>query len=254
MLKKYLQKETIEDISISKLNMLNSVFFILTFTIMWKQYAYLSTFPRCPVFESLSAIPPFFNTVLFGIVMASALFNLIYNSLKFIAIIIVAFTFLLLLDANNIYPFTLFHFTVFIVLLLVKRCLINSETALNFVRWFIIGIYFSAAIQKINPLFEKEVFSWFIAPLMSKLSAENYQLLSKTYLVIPIWEIVITLFLMFQKTRKIGLVLAVIIHVSILFIFSPLYRNYFGPLIPFNIALIFFNLFLFKAYNQNIVI
>ena len=253
MFKKYLLNETIEADSISKLNMLNGVFFILTLTLMWRQYAHVSTFPTSPIFESLSVIPKQINFILFFVVFISSILTVTYNTLRLVPIILVSFSLLFVLDVNNIYPFTLFHFTVFVVLFFVKRGLINSETALNFVRWFLVGIYFSGAIQKMNPLFEKEVFNWLTVPLISKFSSANYLLISKTYALIPIWEITTTLFLIFNKTRKLGLIFVVIIHVTILFIFSPLYRNFFGPLFPFNIALIFFNLFLFRSYNGNLL-
>jgi hypothetical protein len=47
--------------------------------------------------------------------------------------------------------------------------------------------------------------------------------------------------------------MAIVMHMVIIILYSPLHLNYFGPLLPFNISLIFLVNNLFKDYDGNMV-
>ena len=222
--------------------------------LMWKQYAHVSSFLAVPLLNILDGISVWYIRISFLILVSSIIFSFFVRNKYVLGLIVITFSLLLIFDANNIYPFTLFEFTIYILFFLFYNNIINAEGTLHLSRWLLLGIYFSGCIQKLNPLFENGIFEWFLLPLRYYLSSSNTLTIKNLSWIIPVWEGLGMLLLIFARTRKLGLFLIISTHVIILFLFSPFYRKVFGPLVFFNVGLIGFVLVLFKDYKSNLIL
>lgn len=155
-------------------------------------------------------------------------------------------------DLNFLMPFILFYITIWFCFLLGEFGLTDKPQTLSLMRLLVVGVYLSSCIQKLNVNFEHIIYPWLISPFRNYCSYSTFVFIQKLVWLIPIWEGIVTLLLLFRKTRKVGLVMAIIIHIVILILYSPLHLNYFGPLFPFNVSLIFIVFYLFRNYEGNL--
>jgi len=230
----------------------NSIISLVMLLLLAKLFSHSSTFPMCPFFSVIPIVPKSFSIVLYLILVIACSMS-IFISNKFITLGIVLILFVLgLIDANNIHPFMLCYWTIFIIILLYQFSYIDNNLTLNLIRWLIIGIYFASSIQKMNPYFSEGTYEWLVAPFQKIFSKNIFLFLKNCDEFIPVWELLITIFLVFKKTRKLGTYMAILMHLLIVFILSPIIRPNFYSVHPFNISLIILDILLFKDYKGNI--
>jgi hypothetical protein len=92
------------------------------------------------------------------------------------------------------------------------------------------GLFFWSGMNKVNPWFQTEIFSWFFSPLFNG----KWQ---QFYFLIPAIEITSAILLLFQKTRKNAVIVCIAKHIFVVFMLSPLFHNWNYVVIPWNIGL-----------------
>lgn len=220
--------------------------------LVWRHYTHQTYFPSHPLlFGEHSKV---FEITCFVSMLISVLIYYLKPRKQVSLVLIILFLLFFLLDINFLMPFILFYISIWLCIVLEDFGLIQKDLALLLMRMLVVGVYLSSSLQKVGTSFEQIIYPWLIEPSRSYLNISSFKLLTAQVWFIPIWEGLVTLFLLFPKSRKIGLFMAIVIHVVILILYSPLHLNYFGPLFPFNFSLIFFVYYLFKDYQGYLLI
>jgi hypothetical protein len=102
------------------------------------------------------------------------------------------------------------------------------------------GLYFWSGLNKLNPWFYDEVFCWFFSPFSNQLP------ITLSY-IIPFLEMLSGVLLLFSGMQKSAAFFCIIKHGLIATLLSPLFLNWNGVVIPWNICLA---LLLFLIYYQ----
>lgn len=124
----------------------------------------------------------------------------------------------------------------------------SSLKTLPTLQFAIAMVYFWTGLQKLNPLFVQDVYSWLVN--IFEVTKPLAELPSLGYLI-GLGEALIGLGLLFPKTRKLGILLAIVLHLLILIFLIG--DNYWNPIVyPWNVAMIGLVFVLF--WNQKEVV
>ena len=96
-------------------------------------------------------------------------------------------------------------------------------------------VYFWSGVQKLNPQFFAEVVPSLAGPYLARLPASFARLATPLAVLIPLIEICAGLMLLTRRSRRVGVVLAVLTHLAVLLLFVPLRRN--NIIWPWNVAM-----------------
>lgn len=229
-----------------------AVFTLLMMLLLYKHYLHLTNFPGHPIIDFVRT-----DWLIHGIYLVLVLITVVLyiKPVKYLSLLyLVLFTIYFFLDLNFLMPFILFYMSIWVCYTLYDLEICSENDSNLLIRLFTIGVYLSSSLQKFNPNFQGIVYPWLIAPFRSVVSVSVFQFLEHLVWFIPIWEGLVTMLLLFRKTRRLGLIMALAIHIVILFLYSPLHLNYFGPLFPFNFSLIFIVYFSFNDYQDNVIV
>ncbi len=206
--------------------------------------------PVCPVFEKLFIQPPYDYVLL--ILEICLLILLIVSSkpriiLFFILVLNLTFV---ILDQNRLQPWFYLYNCFFLVLFFYNWRIDNIN---NYHSFFVIlqlcicAVYIYSGLQKFNPNFVNETYSWFIKPMAKMISERQMNFLTKTGYFIPFLEIGIGIGLLIKPIRFIAITLVIILHVAILILMGPFGNNYNSVIWPWNLIMIILVLLLFSG-------
>jgi hypothetical protein len=108
----------------------------------------------------------------------------------------------------------------------------------GFVQILLIGIYFWSGVHKINENFIDQTFSLMLKSIFSIKDNSLLIFLKPFGYIIPCMEVTCGLFLIFPRTRLLGIVLSLTIHITILGFISPLGIDTNYIIAPWNFAMI----------------
>jgi hypothetical protein len=214
---------------------------------LWAGHRWL---PVCPLFEEFSINPPF-DFILFALEIILLLMLLISSKPRpIIFFILLLNAVYILLDQNRLQPWFYLYNSIFMVLFFYNWRIDNINAYHSF---FVIlqlcfaSVYIFSGLQKINPNFITDTYSWFIQPLSTFASPRQMGFLTKTGGVIPYLEIFIGLGLLIKQLRFLAIPLLIIMHLIILLLMGPLGNNYNMVVWPWNIIMIVLALLLFSG-------
>jgi hypothetical protein len=207
-------------------------------------------FPLCPLFENFNINPPF-DFILFGAELLLLVILLFTPHPRLIVFLILMVNVLLVFsDQNRLQPWFYLYNCLFLVLLFYNWRIDNInlyQSVFVILQLCIASVYVFSGLQKLNPNFVPETFSWFIKPLGRFVSERQMDILIKGGKMIPYLEMFIGFGLLVKPLRFIAIPMVIIMHVSILILIGPLGNNYNMVVWPWNIVMIALSVFLFSG-------
>ena len=191
-------------------------------------------FPLISLFEGIP-IPNFtFDVVLISLFLVSFLGFVFKPNWKFSILIIGIYGFWILLDQNRIQPF---YFEMIFMVLALTQFNTNPKRVKQCILLILIGTYFWSGMHKFNDLF----FEKWANGLSKRIPfVPEWMRLAFTYAV-PFLEASFGAFLIFPKTRKLGIWLIALMHTIILATFIKGGYGYIVfPMTLFNVFVLFY--------------
>lgn len=194
-------------------------------------------YPQVPAFEALCSAPPLIDYVLaVGIVGSLTAWLLTPRRTATLAAWSVAASLAAscLLDQHRFQPWT---YQLIFAAVILATC--EAKLAIRLMRWIVISIYVYSALSKLNVPFttdEGQMFldvplGWFGAK--GALSETARQV---TTLLFPLGELTVGLLLAIPRTRKVGVILAVVMHASLMLAVGPLGLNHWPGVLLWNVC------------------
>jgi hypothetical protein len=235
-------------ISFVKINQLlqsTCIFWILTKILSWKLWLSKRDFPVIPVFDSLNKIPHYVHFALL-IVSLVLLFLLVLFPKKkyFIGLILLAEICSCLLDQNRWQPYELHFILIFCFFMFLNE----TKDIINYVFFLFAATYIFSGLHKINGGFL--YFVWENSILRFFLGFQKFQIKSMFIhylgLILPIFEILGGLGLLFLKNKKWVILALIALHIFVVVWLNPLGLGNNTVVIPWNFAMIAFLLILYS--------
>ena len=200
-------------------------------------------FPRAPIFDNFSTLPPSVETILFVFLiglLAAILISSKPKKLIFFALVVAGiFAFF---DQMRWQPWFYQYFFMLAILGLFSWNYSDVEkrqAVLNTSRLIVVSIYFFSGLQKVNPDFIGGVFPFPLQIFPLSLG-----------IIVPFLEMGIGIGLLTKKYRKHAIFLALIMLGFVLCTFGPLGHNLNSVVWPWNVSMALFAVILFwRAEN-----
>lgn len=210
-------------------------------------------FPLIPVFNSFIEFSTTINYGLFFLLLISLTAVFFSANRKYVIAFLSIIILLILQDQTRLQPWTYIYILILLPYLL-KDNTQTSQKKINYFQLIFIGIYIWSGIHKLNPNFVEVTFRSMILFLFKINNASiSNSFLSLGY-GIPVIEIGIGLSLIFRKTRKFGVVLAIISHAVIIIFVSAAGGLTNSVVYPWNIAMVLCVFFLFYKLENKVII
>jgi len=203
-----------------------------------------SGFPKIPRFDFI-IIPQSPWDYIFSFVLFILLLLFLFKPKKYIGIsIVILYLFLALIDQNRLQPYFYQSILIIFVVSYLRTNKKNSTIILHCLMLIFIATYFWSGIHKINSNFYLQ---WEHA--LNKHFSYIPQIIRTTftYLVAPI-ELFMGVFLLFNKTRKFGVIAIILMHITI--ISTLIWLGYGFNVIPWNLQNIMSVIILFWTYKS----
>ena len=237
------------------LSQLMAFTFITEILLSWKLW-----FPVDREFPMMSALSWFDFSV--GIVGDGFLLFTLLIALIFIAIdkhrtfaISITLGCLVILVLEDITRFQPWVYTQGAILFLISFNNRKREKAiLSGVMFIVASVYVWSGIQKFNLIFFRETFPWLLSAFGIDIRIDSkhaYDILNYLVAVIPLIEVSIGLFLLFTRTRKIGIITGLLMHSFIILSLGPSGHNWNIIIWSWNLCLMLF-LVLYYSSRMNI--
>ncbi|MDQ3049027.1 MAG: HTTM domain-containing protein [Bacteroidota bacterium] len=214
-------------------------------------------FPTSPVSSLIPALQSPFDFILLGLIVLSLTFTIVLrNPQKFILLFIICACIMMLTDQNRWQPWFYQYLLMFFVLAGFNfRCDNEKfqEAILGIFKIMIAAVYFWSGLQKMNPNFISDTFPWIMDPITRHLaegSISHFLFLGKAF---PLIEIFTGILLLFTATRRYAAIIAITMHVFILFVLGPAGHDYNYVVWPWNVAMIAFCSILFLNKNASAI-
>lgn len=209
------------------------------------------TLPACPLIVLPQA--EVINSLTFTITVLSAACLVMGTSRKLhVASLVLAVSLSILLDLNRFQPWV-YEYLIIISLSSAKpSSTAGADNRLKYVSLAVMSIYLFSGLEKLNWYFLTRMGPWLagfsIAPTIS---FEQYPLAMIASAVMAVGEIAICPLLFMKRTRKFGILAAVLMHLSILSILGPRGLNINAAAWPWNIfqLLLVFGCFMQLPYS-----
>ncbi|MDT7689543.1 MAG: hypothetical protein QOE46_2302 [Acidobacteriota bacterium] len=203
------------------------------------------SFPVAPVFDFLPGVPSPFDYVWLGALVVLLLLVAASARPRGYACAFLALAVgLALLDETRWQPWFYQYLFMLFALAVCSKGVEGEEKVLRACALIVASLYFWGGAQKLNPQFFSEVVPSLAVELLPRLPASFARLTTPLGALIPLTEICAGLLLLTRRWRRVGMLLALLIHVSVLMLFFPSRRN--KVVWPWNAAMIVFVLILFR--------
>ncbi|MCW3082907.1 MAG: hypothetical protein JWP12_273 [Bacteroidetes bacterium] len=226
---------------------------LISMLLCYKLWLNDRTFPVVPLLHFLPALHHPFDYILPGIAAVLLLcIAIVRNPQRFIILFLVSAVLLMLLDQNRWQPWFYQYVLMFFIMAFFNyRCDdTKQQAAIVFTfKLMIAAIYFWSGLQKLNPNFLSDTFPWLMQPITDHLgpnSILHFRFLGYSF---PLIETATGICLLIPALQKQAVIAAILMHVFVLVILSPLGHNYNPVVWPWNVAMILFVLLLF--YNDS---
>ena len=208
--------------------------FIIPFLACYKLWFSERVFPLAPMFDFLM-IPNYLGDIALIIVFLLLFLYFVCNPNWKVGLSILGiYMYWIVVDQNRIQGF---FFEIMLVVLALSQFKNDKELIKKCILFIFIGTYFFSGIHKINTVF----FETWLSGLESRIPfVPNFLRESFTYAV-PLLEAIFGIFLVFAKTRKLGIWLITIMHTMIVITLLFAGSGYIVfPLTFFNVFVLFY--------------
>jgi len=165
--------------------------------------------------------------------------------------IVMTLSCLLVLVLEDITRFQPWVYTQGTILILISFYKQGRENAIQSGAMLVIAlVYIWSGIQKLNLGFLRDTFPWILSAFGLDFQIDSDQPLGSInylFVIVPILEFSIGLFLLIYKTRKIGIIMGLLMHLFILLSLGPTGHNWNIIVLPWNLSLI---LLLIQFHSQ----
>ncbi|MEP6950647.1 MAG: hypothetical protein ABI863_15285 [Ginsengibacter sp.] len=213
------------------------LFWLIAKIISWKLWLADRLFPVVPPFNFLF-VPSAIHLVLFIFSLLALFAPLIFPTKRVLLISVIIIEILsCLLDQNRWQPWEYQY--IFIILVLVINYK-NEKSAVSVIAFIFISVYFFSGIGKMNPVFSIAVRNKIVQSGIFQVSnsiAYEWLQYHIGYLL-GVIEILLSIGLFFQRTKKTSALFLILMHLLILAIFGPFGINYDKIIWPWNIVMI----------------
>jgi hypothetical protein len=225
-----------------------AVALLVEFLLSAKLWISSRAYPLTPIFEGLPSVP----TLIDGLWLVLLLLLLVAIVLArrpraYIIAFVVLAGLLSLFDQSRWQPWFyqfLFMFTALTLYPWGEQDPTKREATLNVCRLIVACTYLWSGLQKLNVSFVEDVFPWLVEPLVALLPGSLEELIRPLGIAVPIVEVGIGIGLL-TRLRNTAVILALGMHVFILFCIGPFGHNWNTVVWPWNIAMIAFVVILF---------
>jgi hypothetical protein len=211
---------------------------ILTMLLSFPLWLERRSFPLLPVMQGVVLFPPPFDALLLAITLAAAACAFGFPRPS-ISIFLLCGILLVIEDQNRFQPwFYLYWVLLCFTLLPCKAGFAGARLAFS-------AVYFWAGVQKINPLFFREVVPFFAAPLGRWLPSGAMPVITWGLYSTPAIEIFIALALWIPLLRRAAIAVCFAMHFVSLLALGPSGVNFNHVVWPWNITMPLLAVFLF---------
>lgn len=205
-------------------------------------------FPKVPAIEGFYGLYAPYDFVYLAVLLL-LIFVCFFSSARAPVWILILFgAYLCVEDQNRLQPWFVNYLFILLILQFYKH---RMDQPNNFTSVFIslqvlvALIYIYSGIQKLNPFFVTDTFTWMIDPLRSVLSDKQMSLFYRFGNVVPYIELLTGIGLLFRPARFIALPLIIAMHVFILLMLGPAGRSVNYVVWPWNLVMIVLCLLLY---------
>ena len=184
-------------------------------------------FPVIPLFDWIPIPTAPFDTIFAGLFFLSQVVYIFKPKRMLGWFVIFLYIYLALVDQNRLQPYFYQSFLTLLAIVIYKDKT-SSKKVLYTIILIFIATYFFSGIQKLNGVFYIE---WMSA-LQKHFSFMPDSLLQGVTYVVPWLEVMMAMFILFNKTRKLGVVMIVSMHTIITIML--VYLGYGFNVIPWN--------------------
>lgn len=186
------------------------------------------SYPLIPVSEKLPGVSAPFDYILFlSLLVLLILIAVVKRPFVFVVLFLILSLFLVLTDQSRLQPW--FYQYAFMLAAFAfysgSRSEENQHALLNTCRLIIVSMYVWSGIQKLNVGFTDRIFTALINPYLNFVFGRVNLVPRPLILLIPLLEVGIGICLLVRKSRNIGVLMAVSMHLLILLLLIPLKVN-----------------------------
>lgn len=189
---------------------------LLLFLATWKLWTPQTEFPQIPFFEFLIHAPGWIDWIAIAFGVTGLVGCLIAGQAdrKPLWLFAASATILILLNQHRLQPWA-YQFVVFAIIIASTP----PKTALFWIRWIVISIYFYSAISKFDYQFVMTVGDGILTSLTNTLGLDARtwppEIRNLVTIGLPLIELLVAVGLIFPRLRKTAVVTACLMHVSI---------------------------------------
>jgi hypothetical protein len=224
-----------------------AIFGLLLLAGTWRLWTPQTAFPQVPLFTIFIDASPWVDWLTSGVLVIGLVAVLVRPS-----VLVARFAFLLIaaalvglfcIDQHRLQPWA-WHWMIFAVLMWRLR----TSQALVWMRWIVVSIYLYSAVSKLDYQFANTVGLQMLETIVGGFGASLAGIewlnanASRVVLLLPLCELLVGFALAFRRTRFIGGVAAMGLHMALIAVLGPLGMNHRSPVLVWNAF------FVFQAY------
>jgi hypothetical protein len=207
-------------------------------------------FPTLKPFDVVPVLASPFDIILISLFAVLCFVWIFYENRIIGLIAIGCLTLILLQDQMRWQPWVYLYFLMLLPYLIESNNSANRKLIMICLQWIIVGVYIWSGVHKWNSGFLDVTFAQMVKA--SGISVD-FHTWKKAGYIIPFLEVSIGLALLTPKFRKVGVCIAIVTHIVILFYLSPVVLEHNSVVYPWNIAMIVFVCLLFWNNTENLV-
>jgi Methylamine utilisation protein MauE len=190
------------------------------------------SYPQVPVVDVIPGFPQPIDVVfLLGFVAALGICMWQIRFKRLAVIWLCAAAFLVVQDQSRFQPWFLEYALLFAVVVFSR----SETSALVGCRFIVVAVYFWSGLHKMNTSFAAKVFPWLVSPFAKSGPGPIAEVLGA---LAPFVEMGMAAALLFPKTRRIGVIAILAMHVFLLAVLSPWALGWNNVVGPWNVAMV----------------
>ena len=223
---------------------ITSITFILQIIYSIKLWINFRSFPKVPIFENIQLIYDSFSYPILFLLLGLLLLNSTRPGAIVNGLILIVLSIFIIDDVNRMQPWVYLYLIIFL-LTVINRLQGSKEMLINQLWIILIGVYFWSGISKLNYSFLETTYLEVLTKVFRIEDTSSFIAYREFGFLIPIIEIAAAILIISKSYRTVGVLLAILTHVFIIYFVSPfaLGNNYI--VIPWNILMILFLLILY---------
>lgn len=210
------------------------------------------TFPHLPVFGTLRSFPAPWDSVCMWGMGVCLFFLILYPRRILIIFLILCMLILAFQDQMRLQPWYYQYWLMLIPCALTAWPVHEgrAKSILRVQQIILIGVYLWGGLHKAHPGFIEMYVEVLMRPLIEAIENDSLiKMIKASAYIVPPFEVLLAIFLVFRRTRQMGVLMALATHLIIFMILGPLKGEYSNSIVwPWNLAMVGF---LFSLFFRN---